>query len=251
VVFGVVILGCATVGDLGESMIKRDLGIKDMSSWLPGHGGVLDRLDSILPSAGAALALYFLFFLGGSHDRQTATSRAVPAHVGAQKGYRPDDVDAFLARARAAFESSSRPMSMRHRPHGRVPARAARIPGRRGRCGARPHRRRVRRARTRAGTGRAGARAWVGQSRKLAQEVLDRLTRPKGVASAASDCCASATGSTRSISSPTRSHASSRRRAGDRRPGAFGRFPDAAPGYSEAQVDAVLDATVEVMLAVV
>jgi phosphatidate cytidylyltransferase len=53
-VFGIVMLGCATVGDLGESMIKRDLGIKDMSSWLPGHGGVLDRLDSILPSAAAA-----------------------------------------------------------------------------------------------------------------------------------------------------------------------------------------------------
>ena len=60
-ILGVLILGSATIGDLGESMIKRDLGIKDMSSWLPGHGGVLDRLDSILPSAGVALALFSLF----------------------------------------------------------------------------------------------------------------------------------------------------------------------------------------------
>jgi phosphatidate cytidylyltransferase len=60
VVFGLVILGTATAGDLGESMIKRDLGIKDMSSWLPGHGGVLDRLDSILPSVTAALAMYYV-----------------------------------------------------------------------------------------------------------------------------------------------------------------------------------------------
>jgi len=60
-IFGAVILITATVGDLAESMIKRDLGIKDMSSWLPGHGGVLDRLDSILLSVIATLALYYLF----------------------------------------------------------------------------------------------------------------------------------------------------------------------------------------------
>jgi phosphatidate cytidylyltransferase len=61
VIFGVAILLSATLGDLGESMLKRDLGIKDMSSWLPGHGGLLDRLDSILPSTIPALGLYFLF----------------------------------------------------------------------------------------------------------------------------------------------------------------------------------------------
>lgn len=60
-IFGVVILVAATFGDLAESLIKRDLGIKDMSSWLPGHGGFLDRLDSILPSAAAAYGLYLIF----------------------------------------------------------------------------------------------------------------------------------------------------------------------------------------------
>ncbi len=41
----------AVLGELAESLIKRDLGVKDMSSLLPGHGGMMDRLDSILPSA--------------------------------------------------------------------------------------------------------------------------------------------------------------------------------------------------------
>lgn len=59
-IFGIAILLSATLGDLGESLIKRDIGIKDMSSWLPGHGGLLDRLDSILPSTVPALTLYFL-----------------------------------------------------------------------------------------------------------------------------------------------------------------------------------------------
>jgi phosphatidate cytidylyltransferase len=51
VVLAAGLLLAAVFGDLAESLIKRDLGVKDMSSLLPGHGGVMDRLDSILPSA--------------------------------------------------------------------------------------------------------------------------------------------------------------------------------------------------------
>ncbi len=56
-VLGAIVLFTATGGDLTESLIKRNLGVKDMSTWIPGHGGFLDRLDSLLPSAVGAYAL--------------------------------------------------------------------------------------------------------------------------------------------------------------------------------------------------
>jgi phosphatidate cytidylyltransferase len=56
-IFGAALAFSATVGDLAESLIKRDLGLKDMGNLLPGHGGLMDRLDSLLPSAATAYLL--------------------------------------------------------------------------------------------------------------------------------------------------------------------------------------------------
>jgi phosphatidate cytidylyltransferase len=58
VVMGVLLALVGTAGDLTESLIKRDIGIKDISTWLPGHGGFFDRLDSILPSAAVAYVIF-------------------------------------------------------------------------------------------------------------------------------------------------------------------------------------------------
>ena len=60
---GVVMTITATLGDFVESAIKRDMGVKDMGNLVPGHGGVMDRLDSMVPNAFVAWA-FFTLFLG-------------------------------------------------------------------------------------------------------------------------------------------------------------------------------------------
>jgi phosphatidate cytidylyltransferase len=59
--YGLAVVAAATLGDLGESMVKRDIGIKDMGTILPGHGGIMDRLDSLLPTAPIAYVLLAAF----------------------------------------------------------------------------------------------------------------------------------------------------------------------------------------------
>ncbi len=63
VVLGLIAVVMATLGDLCESVIKRDLGIKDMSQVIPGHGGLMDRLDSLLATiAPIWLLLHYAVF---------------------------------------------------------------------------------------------------------------------------------------------------------------------------------------------
>ena len=63
VALGLIAVVMATLGDLCESVMKRDLGVKDMSQVIPGHGGLMDRLDSLLATiAPIWLLLHYTVF---------------------------------------------------------------------------------------------------------------------------------------------------------------------------------------------
>jgi phosphatidate cytidylyltransferase len=66
VISGLVMTVTATAGDFVESAIKRDLGVKDMGSILPGHGGMMDRFDSLIPNAFTSWALFTVFLGSGT-----------------------------------------------------------------------------------------------------------------------------------------------------------------------------------------
>ncbi|MBQ2378088.1 MAG: phosphatidate cytidylyltransferase, partial [Clostridia bacterium] len=60
-VFGLVVSVVSQVGDLSASFIKREYGIKDYGNLFPGHGGVLDRFDSVLPVATILMILIYCY----------------------------------------------------------------------------------------------------------------------------------------------------------------------------------------------
>lgn len=63
-VLAVATVAAATAGDFSESMIKRELGVKDMSNLLPGHGGIMDRLDSVVFASPVVFLLSVLLVPG-------------------------------------------------------------------------------------------------------------------------------------------------------------------------------------------
>ncbi|HUG85339.1 MAG TPA: phosphatidate cytidylyltransferase, partial [Euzebya sp.] len=63
IVLGVAVVAAATLGDLSESLMKRDLGVKDLGTIFPGHGGVMDRIDALLFALPTAHVVFLAFGL--------------------------------------------------------------------------------------------------------------------------------------------------------------------------------------------
>jgi len=64
ILIGLALVLTAILGDLGESAIKRSVGVKDSGNLLPGHGGLLDRIDALVPAVAVAGVLYMTLFSG-------------------------------------------------------------------------------------------------------------------------------------------------------------------------------------------
>ena len=152
VLLGLIAVVMATLGDLCESVIKRDLGIKDMSQIIPGHGGLMDRLDSLLATiAPIWLLLHYLVFylmrllVTGGRPATSAGHVVAAARRAGTTSYpsgRPTPTcatrrgrgapRAACARTRSCTRPTSRPTGT-SRPPGARPrrdrGRAARAPG--------------------------------------------------------------------------------------------------------------------------
>ena len=166
VLLGLIAAVMATLGDLCESVMKRDLGIKDMSQVIPGHGGLMDRLDSLLATVAPIwLVLHYLVFyeprmrLLVTGGRTGYLGRHVVAAAAAHEVVAVGSVDADVRDARrrrvarragtAPTRSSTPPTSS---PTGASPPTGAAHVARRGRAARRPagaglQRRRLRRRR--------------------------------------------------------------------------------------------------------
>ena len=112
---GLIAVVMATLGDLCESVMKRDLGIKDMSQIIPGHGGLMDRLDSLLATVAPIwLLLHYLVFYDATCDSWSpvaapATSAATSSRPRARTTSSPSGPPTPTCVTGAAVDGAGRP----------------------------------------------------------------------------------------------------------------------------------------------